>query len=143
MRTITVRLLPTLGLIALSGCAVQTYADNSQPAVTLDDALKGTIDAMYAAHQESKLKAAELGYKKGLGLSACQVSAKFLIDVKGSSESKLSLSADTTPIKIIPIPLTASASTDTTTSDERSNTVTVLYTSKDCTSKGGGAGGGS
>lgn len=117
-----------------AGC----YTPTQPASVTLKDALVSSVDAMYAANLESRRLKHTYKLKQGLGLAVCQLNAKFLIDVKNSTEDKLALSAGPAPAVILPVPLSLSASTDFANTDERSNTVTVLYTSKDCAMKTAG-----
>jgi hypothetical protein len=85
---------------------------------------------MYAAHNKSVEDARKFGYRKGLGINACTLTAKFYIDGKHTYDGKLTIAAG--PVSAIPVPLTANASAETTDALERSNTVTVVYASDAC-----------
>jgi predicted small secreted protein len=131
-------------LIVALLCATELAACNQEagPRIDLSSALTSSMDAIYDAHAETVKQAKARGYKKGIGIHVCQMSATFLVDVKNSTDNKLALSAGPAPAVVFPVPLGLVASTEGINSSDRSNTVTVLYTSDDCAVNAKGAGGG-
>jgi hypothetical protein len=114
--------------LSLWSCATRVQEEEGK--ITLQKALTDTVDAMYAAHNKSVVDAKSFGYKKGLGITACTLTAKFYIDGKHTVDGKLAIAAG--PASTIPIPVTVNASTESTDALERSNTVTVVYASDAC-----------
>jgi hypothetical protein len=125
------RCLSAVIVLALAGCS-QNRVPVEANAITLSQAMRDTVDAIYDARAEGILKAREAG-GANLGYFPCTITAVFNISATGTVSNKLALGVSGgPPAAIAPVSLNLSGSNESVQSGTRGNTVTLVFASAPC-----------
>lgn len=118
-------------LLGLPGCGATRAVVNEPSQITLDRALKETVDALYAARAHADKIAAD---GPRIGLNACSVQAVFNITAGATANQGLVLNVGA-PAGA-PVVAGVQGTVGQTETVGRGNTVTVLFTTPACNPTG-------
>jgi hypothetical protein len=111
----------------LAGCATATQTVTDPNTITLKQALVDTVDALAAAHTESKNKFTNFGFY------GCSLTAVYNISASGTQDNKITITASSPAATLAnPLSLGGTASSEATAQGSRGNTVTLVLDTPYC-----------